>query len=82
MNRFLAGAVGVLNGAIAIILIVAGGVVGGATNNIFGFVLGITAGFIVALIACGLLALVIDMHSELTKIRMALERTAVVRSSA
>jgi hypothetical protein len=34
------------------------------------------------LLACGLLALAIDIHSELIKIRMTLERTAAVRASA
>jgi hypothetical protein len=80
VNKFLARAVGFLNGALAIILVVAGALFGGATGQAFGFVFGLTIGFVVALVACGLLALVIDMHNELIKIRMALERTAVVRT--
>jgi hypothetical protein len=82
LNKFLARAVGFLNGVLAIILVVGGAWFGATTGQAFGFVFGLTIGFVAALVACGLLALVIDIHSELIKIRMALERTAVVRNSA
>ena len=76
----MAGAVGFLNGALAIILVVAGALFGGATGHAFGVVFGLIIGFVVALVACGLLALVIDLRNELIKIRVALERTPVVRT--
>jgi len=75
MNRLLAGTVGFLNGLLAIILVVAGAVAGSAYIHVVGFVLGGILGLIAAAIVCGFLALVIDIRSELVRIREALEQS-------
>ena len=75
MNRLLAGTVGFLNGLLAIILVVAGAVAGSASIHVAGFVLGGILGLVAAAIICGFLALVIDIRSELVRIREALERS-------
>jgi hypothetical protein len=82
MNSFLARAVAVLNGVIAVILIIAGAVVGVASQNAFGLIFGIIVGFVAALVLCGVLALVTEIHAELIRIRIALERTGGERPSA
>jgi hypothetical protein len=82
MNSFLARAVAVLNGVIAAILIIAGAVIGVASKNALGLIFGVIVGFVAALVLCGVLALVTEIHAELIKIRMALERTGGVRPSA
>jgi hypothetical protein len=79
MNRLLAETVGVLNGLLAIVLIIIGMVVGAASTDfqrigIAGALLGGVIGFAVALFSCGLLALFIEMRSELIRIRTAVER--------
>jgi uncharacterized membrane protein YraQ (UPF0718 family) len=77
MNRLLAGTVRLLNGFLAVALIVIGLVAGAASsqNSTAGALLGSIIGFIVALLACGMLALFIEMRTELIKIRMAVERS-------
>jgi hypothetical protein len=82
VNHFLARAVAVLNGLIAIILIGVGAFVGVFSRNPLGLILGVMAGFIAALVLCGILALAIQIHAELIKIRVALERAGRERSSA
>jgi len=82
VNHFLARAVAVLNGLIAIILIGIGTFVGAFSRNPLGLVLGAIAGFIAALVLCGVLALAIQIHAELLKIRVALERGRTERPSA
>ena len=79
MNRLLAEAAGVLNGFLAIVLIVVGAVFGYAAlpnNPGVGVVVGLIVGFIVASIACGVVALVVEMRGELIRIREALNRAA------
>jgi len=75
MNRLLAGTVGFLNGLLAIILVVAGAVAGSVSIRVAGFVLGGILGLIAAAIICGFLALVIDIRSELVRIREVLEQS-------
>jgi DNA integrity scanning protein DisA with diadenylate cyclase activity len=74
MNRLLAGTVRFLNGLLAIILVIAGAVVGSVYSHALGFVLGGISGLVLAAIICGFLALVIEIRSELVRIREALER--------
>ena len=81
MNHFLARAVAVSNGLIAIILIGLGGFVGLFSRSPLGLILGVIAGFIAALVFCGVLALAIQIHAELIKIRLALERAGRERFS-
>lgn len=71
MNRILAGAVRFLNGFLALIFVMIGAVSGlyypqGSIENA---IIGTIIGFVVALLACGLLALFIEIRSELIKIR-------------
>jgi hypothetical protein len=75
MNRLLAGTVRFLNGLLAIVLVVAGAVVGSAFIHAVGFIVGGILGLILAAIICGFLALVIEIRSELVRIREALERS-------
>jgi uncharacterized membrane protein len=75
MNRLLSGTVGFLNGLLAIILVIGGAVSGTAfTHAVVGFIVGGIIGLILAAIICGFLALVIEIRSELVRIREALER--------
>jgi hypothetical protein len=72
----LAGTIRALNGILPIILIVIGVIAGAVSHGgspgyvVVGGIIGIA----VALLACGLLALFIEIRSELIKIREALER--------
>jgi hypothetical protein len=72
MNNILSNAVGHLNALTAFALILAGAV--SFPNHLVGAIVG----FIVALIACGMIALFIQMHTELIRIREALERMAAL----
>jgi hypothetical protein len=74
MNRLLSGTVGILNGLLAIILVIGGAVIGTAfIHAVVGFVLGGIIGLILAAIICGFLALLIEIRSELVRIREVLE---------
>lgn len=78
MNKILAASIRALNGAFAIIIILLGAGIGDATASQFGAsqesgtIIGAVAGFLLALILCGLLALFIEMRTELIKIRILL----------
>jgi hypothetical protein len=76
MNKLLAGAIRFLNGLLALIFIVVGAAAGASLphGSPRRAVIGAVAGFVVALIFCGLLALFVEMRSELIKIRIALEQ--------
>jgi hypothetical protein len=75
MNKLLAGTVGLLNGLLAIILVITGAIVGTAFIHVAGFVVGGLLGLLLAAVVCGFLALVIDIRSELIRVREALERS-------
>jgi uncharacterized membrane protein len=76
MNRILARAVGLLNGLLAIIIILVGAILGAVSiHNVVGFVVGGILGFIAAVIMCGVIALAIEIDSELIRIRETLERS-------
>jgi hypothetical protein len=75
MNKVLAGAIRFLNGFIAIILVIVGAVVGATfpQGSPTYALIGAIVGFVIALLACGLLALFIEIRTELIKIREVLE---------
>jgi hypothetical protein len=75
MNRLLAGAIRFLNGFLAIIFVIVGAVAGATfpQGSPTYALIGAIVGFVVALLACGLLALFIEIRTELIKIREALE---------
>jgi hypothetical protein len=75
MNKLLAQALPFPNGLIAFVIIVIGTILGTVELHVLGLVTGAILGFIVALIVCGLIALFIEMHNELVKIRTALEQS-------
>ena len=77
VNRILANAVGYLNALVAIAFIVTGSLIFAPDNYLVGAIIG----FIGALIACGLIALFIDMRIELIRIREALEKLAALPRS-
>lgn len=82
MNRILAEGVRLLNGFIAILLVVlgaVGGAVGAQTagGSGAGAVMGAILGFLLAVVICGILATFIEIRSELVAIRQALSRDNV-----
>ena len=85
MNKFLASSLAVLNGMLAVIIILVSSLLGfgyGSWSGLLfgvqgdlgplGGVLGGIIGVFVAVIVCGTLALFIDMRNELAQIRKAL----------
>ncbi|SEQ38126.1 hypothetical protein SAMN05428969_2840 [Devosia sp. YR412] len=73
MNRLLADTLGVLNGVLAIVIILGGAVVGmgstlGAGNRIVGLAIGSVAGFFIAGGLCGLIAFLVLIESHLRDI--------------
>lgn len=75
MNKLLARGVAFLNELIAFVIIVVGTMLGTVELHVLGLVTGAIFGFIVALIVTGLIALFIEMHDELIKIRRAPEQS-------
>ena len=74
MNKFLARIVGFLNGLLALLIILSGAAigadqVGGGSAGLF---LALIVGIVAAGVVCGLLAIFIEIRSELVKIRIAL----------
>ena len=87
MNKLLAATIRLLNGILALFLIVACAIAGrqygvltelhgGGLDATTGLVVGFVTGLMVAVVICGFLALFIEMRSELIKIREVLEKTA------
>jgi len=88
MNKVLAAMIRGLNGLLALVIVAVGAIVGsqygatvgaqhGADQQQFfgGLVAGLLVGSLAALAICGVLALFVEMRSELIKIRMLLETT-------
>jgi hypothetical protein len=78
MNKFLADAIGTAN-AILAVLIVIGSAIAAGNAGFRGFdplqaAGGLVAGAIVAVIVCGVLALLVEMRRELVEISTRLER--------
>lgn len=73
MNRFLASIIGLLNGFIALVFILGGGVIGHSMSESYGLALGLVCGLIVAILVCGFLAIFISMRAELVEIRRLIE---------
>lgn len=77
MNKLLAGTIRTLNGLIAVLLVISGGAtaaaLGGRGLSILG---GLILGFLVAVLICGVLAILIEIRSELIKIRMSISKTS------
>jgi hypothetical protein len=85
MNKLLAEALSILNGFFALILIIAGGIAGMSLGpfyaqeygvapdeihaDLIGLICGLVVGFFSAVVLCGLVALLIQMHRELKTIR-------------
>lgn len=85
MNKLLASSLAVLNGALAVIIVLVGSLSGFGYGSWFGLVFGVQhdwgplggmlggiIGAFVAVIVCGTLALLIDIRNELAQIRKAL----------
>jgi hypothetical protein len=70
MNRLLADAVGFINGFLAICIIAVGTLAGGIAMGAGGALLGFVAGSIVAIVACGLLAVAIDIRNTCIRSRI------------
>ena len=73
MNQLLAKSLGILNGFIAFLFILAGAFVGDhyAPGPAFDsyVIIGSLIGFLLAVLFCGIVALFISVHGELQKIR-------------
>ena len=69
INRWLASSVSELNAFLACMIVVAVTLtVGNAINNsLLGFVFGIVAGAFVAVLVCGILAILIDIRNSLAR---------------
>jgi hypothetical protein len=76
MNKLLAGAIRFLNGFFAVLFVIVGAVAGATfpQGSPTHALIGAIVGFVVALLACGLLALFIEIRTELIRIREALEK--------
>jgi hypothetical protein len=79
MNRLLASAIGFYNVFLAIIIIVVVGFWATASlhymglNGLLALLVGIVGGIFSAIAVCGTLALLVEIHRELTKIRTSFE---------
>jgi hypothetical protein len=79
MNRFLADALKAANGLAALLVIVVATLAGAGSSGrmnistIAGGVMGLLIGTVISVLVFGALALIIDMRSELIRIRTALE---------
>ncbi len=73
MNKLLASALGYLNGLLAIVLVVGGGLAGEALRQTIGepsaIIWGLSLGMFLAIVVCGLVAVFISMRNELVAIR-------------
>ncbi len=74
MNRFLATSLGSANALFAILLILAGPIVGWQMGEMAGAVLGILGGLSAAVLICGFLALLVNIRDVLESILHALEK--------
>ncbi len=78
MNRMLAKTLAALNAFVAVIIVLAGGAAGVAgavdarAEPILGFIFGVIGGFAIAVVLCGLLAMLVVIRDELASIRVAL----------
>ena len=87
MNKVLAATIRFLNGFLALFLVVIGaalgrqyglvmGLHGNSLDASTGAAIGVIGGFVAAVVICGILALFIEMRSELIRIREVLEKAA------
>ena len=70
LNQFLANALGRLNALAAVVIILGAAVAGGAMPDspLVGAILGLIGGFLLAIVVCGLLALIITIQNILERI--------------
>ncbi len=71
MNQFLANALGQLNALAAVVIMLGAAVAGGfamTDSPLGGAILGLTGGFLLAIVVCGLLALIITIQNTLESI--------------
>ncbi len=67
INRFLAKSIGLLNAALAVFLILFGTAAGISAFGPFGILFGPVAGLALAVMVCGLIALLIDIRDLLAE---------------
>ncbi len=77
MNKFLASATATINVFVAWALILGSPILGMSFAGAEGFIVGLFAGLILAVLVCGILALLIDMRNCLREIAAAARREAV-----
>ena len=68
MNKFLASAIGTINALIAWVLILVPPLAGAYSAGPPGLIAGLLIGFVLAVVLCGLLALLIDIRDSLREI--------------
>ena len=91
MNRLLARMVGALNRLLAALFLVGGPIVGATIGAhygfhvvreaVIGFLVGLVAGAFLAVVVCGLLALIVSIHDTLNDIRCLLGEAAADTSN-
>ena len=67
MNKFLANSLSSVNAFIAVVIIIVPGIAASANgdNPLLGFIIGLLAGLVLAILICGSLALLINIKDEL-----------------
>lgn len=81
MNRLLADTLGFINGLLAVVIVLAGALVGysgtlGTGNRILGLVVGSVAGLLIAGSLCGLIAFLVLIEGHLRTLAGAAPRSA------
>lgn len=74
MNKFLSSAIGIINGFVALSVMVTAAVYGYLEAGITGMALGAVAGFFLAIMLCGALALWVDMRNSLRLVAQSIDR--------
>jgi len=74
LNKLLAKLLGLLNGLIALVIIVACSTAGYMVSEGTGLILGLLAGIIFAIFFCGYAAIFVSMRDEIVAIRDLLEK--------
>ena len=82
MNSLLANTIGVFNGLLALLFVIAGALIGQSQLEDMGLIVGLVVGFILAVVVCGILAIFISMRDELIEIRKLLNKISKQAPSA
>lgn len=79
MNKMLVEAVSMINALLAVLFIGGGAIAGLGYAGGVGLIVGLLAGFLVAVAVCGILAIFIEIRNELISIRLALGESSKLK---